>query len=138
VGGKRFAPGRRCFLLGRALRARFLGRLGTLVERALLLAFDNGWWRWWRRRDRRTSLALLALRYREKLADSLVEASKLRHELRILLQKLCELSTLLGIFSSQRLQLVHRRVQITLADLCRSSCPLFRAEAVGTSRAAQP
>ena len=82
-------------------------------------------------------LTLFALRYCEKLADSLVEASELLDELRILLEKLCQLPTLLGILLSQRFQLVHRRVQITLGDLCRSSCPLFRAEAAGTNRAAQ-
>ena len=85
----------------------------------------------------RARLALLALRYGEQLGDALVEASELLDELRILLEKLRELSTLLRIFSSQRFQLVHRRVQITLGDLCRSSCLLFRVEAVGTSRAAR-
>jgi hypothetical protein len=48
-----------------------------------------------------------------------------------------ELSTLLGILSPQRFQLVHRRVQITLGDLCRSSSLVSRAWVGGTSRAAQ-
>jgi hypothetical protein len=47
-----------------------------------------------------------------------------------------ELSTLVRILLSQRFQLVHRRVQITLGDLCRSSSLFSRAEAAGTSRGA--
>jgi hypothetical protein len=42
-----------------------------------------------------------------------------------------------GILSSQRFQLVHRRVQITLGDPCRSSSLLFQDEVAGTSRVAR-
>jgi hypothetical protein len=49
----------------------------------------------------RTRLALLALRYGEKLADSVIEPSELLDELRILLERLCELATKRRIFSSQ-------------------------------------
>src|SRR6478735_3288561 len=130
MDGKWFAPRGLCFLLGRALSARVLRCLGPLLERALLLAFDNGWWRWQWRRNWRTSLALLALCDREKLGNALVETSEL-------LEKLCELPTKRGILLSQRVQLVHERVQITLGDLCRSSCLLFRVEGGGTSHAVQ-
>jgi hypothetical protein len=44
---------------------------------------------------------LLALRYGEELADSLVEASELLDELRVLLENLCELASKRRIFSSQ-------------------------------------
>jgi hypothetical protein len=43
-----------------------------------------------------------------------------------------ELSPLLGILLPQRFQLVHRRVQIILGDLCRSSSSFFRDAAAGT------
>jgi len=66
----------------------------------------------------------------------------LLEQLRILLNESCQLEALLGILSAllrnlfpQRFQLVHRRVQIILADLCRSSFLLFRAEAADTNRA---
>ena len=66
---------------------------------------------------------MLALRYGKQLGNALVETSDLLDELR-------ELATLLRILSSQRFQLVHRRVQIILGDLCRSSFLLFRSDAV--------
>ncbi|HEY5377538.1 MAG TPA: hypothetical protein VIK01_27855 [Polyangiaceae bacterium] len=102
VAGKWFAPGGLCLLLRCAVVARFLGRLGAILECSLLLARDDGRWRGWRHCRWRTRLTLLALRYCEKLADSLVEASELLDELRILVEKLCELQTLLGILLSQR------------------------------------
>ena len=70
-------------------------------------------------------LALLRVQSAWQLGDTLVEASQLLDELRILTEKLCELSTLVRILLSQRFQLVHRRVQITLGDLCRSSSLFF-------------
>src|SRR6478609_9427065 len=99
--GKWFATGRLCLLL-RALGGGFLGCLGTLFERALLLAFNSGRWRGWRSCNRRTSLALFALRYGEKLGNALVKT-------RELIKKLCELAAKRGILLSQRFQLVHRR-----------------------------
>jgi len=44
---------------------------------------------------------LLALRYSKELSDSLIEASELLDELRILLEELCELAAKRGILSSQ-------------------------------------
>jgi hypothetical protein len=85
----------------RALGDGFLGRLGALLERALLLPFHNGWWHGERHRDSRRGLALLALRYGKELSDSLVEASELLDELRILREELCELAAKRGILSSQ-------------------------------------
>ena len=65
-----------------------------------------------------------------------LEAGKI-WQLRELLDELGDLLALRGILSSQRFQLVHRRVQITLGDLCRSSSPFSAVEAAGTSRAAR-
>ena len=109
MAGKRFAPGGLRLFLRCALGVGLLGCLGALFERALLLALDNGRWRGWQRCGWGTSLTLLALRYSEQLADSIIETSELLDELRILLEKSCELSTLLGILLSQRFQLVHRQ-----------------------------
>ncbi len=137
MAGERLAPGGLRLLFRRTLSNRLLGRLGALFERAPLFALDNGRRRRWRSRDGHLGLALLALRYSEQLADALVEARELLDELSILLDELRELSTLLGILLPQRFQLVHRRVQITLGDLCRSSSALSRDEVAGTSRAAR-
>ena len=129
VLGERFASSRLRLLFLGALDLGLFGCLGSLLERPLLLALDNGWG-WGRRRlRRRPGLALFALRYCEQLGDPLVEARELLDELRDLLTKR-------GILMSQGFELVHRRVQITLGDLCRSSCLLFRVEAAGTSRGA--
>ena len=133
---ERLAPGRLRLPPFGALDFGLLGRLGSLVERPPLLALDDGRGCGRRRFGRRTGLALLTLRYGEQLGDTLVEASQLLDELRILTEKLCELSTLVRILLSQRFQLVHRLVQITLGDLCRSSSLFFRAEVAGTSRGA--
>ena len=126
--GERLTPGGLRFLLRGGLGLGFLGRFGSLLEGPPLLALD-GRRRGRRRLWRRTRLALLALRHSEQLGDTLVEACEL-------LDQLGDLLTLRSILSSQRFQLVHRRVQITLGDLCRSSSLLFRAEAAGTSRGA--
>ncbi len=134
VLGERFATGRLCLLPLGGLDRRLLGCLGTLLERKPLLPLDDGWSCRRRCLPRRAGLALLALRYGEQLGDTLVEASQLLHELRILLEKLSELSTLLRILLSQCFELVHKRVQITLGDLCRSSSLFSRAEGAGTSR----
>ena len=72
----------------------------------------------------RAGLALLSLRYGQQLGDAVVEPRELLDELSILLGDLRELSTQLGILLSQRFQLIHRPVEITLGDPCRSSSPL--------------
>jgi hypothetical protein len=79
---------------------------------------------------------LLALRHGEQLGDALIQPRELLDQLRILLDDPSNLITKRRILSSQRFQLVHRRVQITLRDLCRSSFLLFRDEVAGTSRVA--
>ena len=126
VLGERLASCRLRLLFIGVLDFGLLGRLGSLVERPPLLALDDGRGCGRRRFGRRAGLALFALRYGEKLGDAVVEPSQLLDELRDLLAKR-------GIFSSQRFQLVHRRVQITLGDLCRSSSLLFRVEVGGTN-----
>ena len=105
VAGERLTPGGLRLLLRRLLRRGLLGRLGSLLECAPLFALDDGW-RWLRRRDRRASLALLALRYGEQLGDALVEPRELLDELSILLGELRELSTELCILLSQRFELI--------------------------------
>ena len=121
VSWQRFASGRLCLLFRRGPRLRLFGRLWALVESVPLGAFDDGRCGWRQRRGG-SGLALL---YGEQLRDALVETRELLDELRTLPDESCELAALLGILSSQRFQVVHRRVQITLGDLCRSSGPRF-------------
>jgi hypothetical protein len=120
VLGERLAPGRLRLLFLGALDLALLGSLGPLLERPLLLALDDGWGSGCRYLRRCARLALLALRYGEKLGDTLIEACKL-------LDELGDLITKRGIVTSLRFVLAHRRVQITLGDLCRSSCLLFES-----------
>ena len=136
MAGQRLATGGLCLLLRWRLGGVLRRRLGTLLERAALITFDDGRRRR-ERRSRRGRLALFALRYGQQLGDAVVEARKLLDELAILLNDPGHLIAKRGILFSQRFQLVHRRVQITFGDLCRSSSLLFLAETADTSRAAR-